>query len=280
MGSDLHMHTSVSDGRLSPEELVEAAKRAGLCYVAITDHDSVDALLQLGSAGLYPNAAVEIFSGIEFSTDMAGYEVHILGYGIDLYFPELQKCLTAVVAHRRRRFETMLERLQERGYAISEEEVRTMVGDSKSIGRAHIAQLLVRKGYFDRLGDAFADVLHKDGSVYVPHYHLTPTDIIRLIRAAGGVAIAAHPGQIGSDDIVEQLIELGIDGLEVFHPKHDAAQTGAYEALARRRGLLITGGSDYHAILTRYPANLGEFTIDDQYAVLLREAMRCRAAQR
>lgn len=277
MSSDLHMHTLISDGRLSPEDLVCAAKQANLRYMAITDHDSVDGIIQLSKVGMYPDPEIEILPGIEFSADVPAHEVHILGYGIDVSDPLLREKLDLVVKHRWLRFAKMMHNLQRLGFAISEAEVLAVAREARSIGRAHIAQALVAKRYFSSLGEAFAETLHKNGPTYVPHYRLSPVEIIALIKSVGGVAVVAHPGQIGDDSILAQLIASGIDGIEAFHPKHDRTATERYAALARRHGLLITGGSDYHAIPTRYPAALGVFTVDDGYAEALLSKMRRRA---
>lgn len=267
----MHIHTSVSDGRLSPEEVLQEAKQAGLRYIAITDHDTVKALHQLQALHLYPNQEIEIIPGIEFSAHRTEHEVHILGYHIDIFHEELQANLDEVVKCRWKRFSEIICKLQALGYCITEEDVLAIAGKTESIGRAHIAQALVNRGFFFRLGEVFLEVLHKNGPAYVPHYRLTSTEIIRLIKKAGGIAVLAHPGLIGDDRIVEQIVEEGIDGIEVFHPRHSIEKVDKYKKIAKEHHLLITGGSDYHAIPTRYPKRLGEFTVEDSYAISLNE---------
>lgn len=269
MASDLHMHTTASDGRLSPEELLLAAKRAGLRYIAITDHDSVGALRRLYELHLLPDENIRVILGIEFSAHMPDHEAHILGYHIDVENPDLQMKLEEVVQCRWRRFSKIVEKLRAMGYPISESDVLAIAGNAESIGRAHIAQALVNKGCFARLGDVFSEVLRKNGPAYVPHYRLSPREIIRLIKEAGGVSVVAHPGLIGDDRVVESLLDEGIDGIEAFHPKHSAEACEKYKRMAQDRGLLITGGSDFHGIPTRYPYKIGQFTIDDAYAAIL-----------
>lgn len=266
MASDLHIHTSASDGRLSPEQIIEIALQKKLNYIAITDHDTIDGLLSLEKLNLLNGDCIKIIKGIEFSADMPEHEVHILGYHIDLHHEILQEKLKLIVAARWQRLEKILNKLNALGYLIHKDEVLKIAGNTTSIGRAHIARVLVEKGYFERLGEVFAQLLGKNCPAYEPHDKLTCKEIINLIHQSNGIAVVAHPGMIGDDGIVQDLIDLGIDGIEVFHPKHHEADRIKYENLAKRYRLLITGGSDYHAIKTRYPEMLGMFTISDDLA--------------
>ena len=266
MPSDLHMHTTFSDGRLSPENIITAAKKAGLSYIAITDHDTVDGILHLYEEGLYPAKGINIIPGIEFSAHDIGHEIHILGYNIDIFSSALQEKLDEVVEARWTRFSQMVEKLHDLGYPVTEAEVLKLAGESTSISRSHIARALVAKGYFPTVGDVFHALLYKNGPAYVSHYHLTVEEIIALIKAIGGISVLAHPLLVGDDGLVEKVIHAGIDGLEVFYPQHDKEVTMKYQQMAQKYNLLLSGGSDYHAIATRYPQNLGEFTIEDQFA--------------
>lgn len=272
MASDLHIHTTASDGRFTPEEVIQYAKAAKLSTIAITDHDTVNGLRQLHEARLFPSEEIDIIPGVEFSADMKDNEVHILGYHVDIFDKELRMKLDQVVRCRWLRYAEMVRKLQAIGYPLTEKDVLEVAGKTESIGRAHIAQAMVNKGFFSRLGEVFDAVLGKRGPAYVPHYRMRPEEIIRLIKAAGGIAVVAHPFLIGDDQIVLRLIRQGIDGIEVFHPKHTVEISEKYKQMALENKLLITGGSDYHAIPTRYPTRLGEFTIDDGYAVLLNQA--------
>ena len=266
MPSDLHMHTTYSDGKLTPEELVAKAKEVGLSYMAITDHDTVEGISHLYENGLYPARGIHIIPGIEFSAHHPTREIHILGYNIDIYYGELVDKLNDVTEARWTRFSEMVEKLQNLGYEISETEVLTIAGASRSISRSHIGRVLVKKGYFPTVRDAFEAMLMKGKHAYVPHYHLEVEDIIGLIKAAGGTPVLAHPKLIGDDRIVEDLCCRGIEGLEVFYPQHDAEDTARYLEMAKRYNLLVTGGSDFHGFATRYPQALGVFTIDDCWA--------------
>ncbi|WP_110953202.1 PHP domain-containing protein [Anaerosinus massiliensis] len=266
MSSDLHIHTSASDGRLSPREVIRQAKAAGLRYIAITDHDTVKGLYQLQKDGLYPNKEIIIIPGIEFSAHMPTHEVHILGLNIDISNRMLQSNLQKLVDFRWQRLKTMLEKMQALGYAITEEEILAVAGNAESIGRAHLARVLVEKKFFESIGEVFDQLLYKDGPAYASHYKLEIEEIISLVHHAGGLAVLAHPGLVGDDEIVGKVIKSGIDGLEVFHPKHTAEEVQKYQALAETNRLIVTGGSDFHAIPKRYPNELGVFTVDDSYA--------------
>lgn len=266
MSSDLHTHTRCSDGLLNPEELIEAAKAAGLNYIAITDHDTVNGICQLYEAGLYPAKGIKIIPGIEFSAHHETQEIHILGYNIDIYDKNLTDRLNDVVEGRWTRFSNMVEKLKGLDYDISETDVLEIAGDSTSISRSHIAQALVRKGYFPTVKACFDEVLEKGRPAYVSHFLLEPEEIIDLIKQSGGVPVLAHPKLIKDDALVEHLLKQGIEGVEVFYPKHSPEDTERYLAMANKYNLMITGGSDFHGIEGRIPKNLGEFVIDDSYA--------------
>ncbi|MBE6092341.1 PHP domain-containing protein [Selenomonas ruminantium] len=266
MASDLHMHTTFSDGKLTPEELVAQAKAAGLKYIAITDHDTVDGVSYLYENGMYPTKGIHVIPGIEFSAHHPVHEIHILGFNVDIYYPDLLDKLNDVTEARWTRFSDMVEKLQALGYPITEGEVLTLAGGSKSISRSHIARILVKKGFFSSVREAFSAVLEKGKPAYVPHYHLEVEEIIELIKAAGGTPVLAHPKLVGDDDLVRDICKRGIEGIEVFYPRHDAADTARYYMMAQEFNLLPAGGSDFHGYPTRQPSEIGIFTIEDKYA--------------
>ncbi len=260
---DLHIHTTASDGRLSPLEVVHQAELAGLSHIAITDHDTVAAYADLKAAGYLNNitSKLSIISGIEFSTDLPQYEVHILGYCIDIDNAKLKDQLEIIRADRLKRSQVIIDKLNKLGYSIDYNRVADIAGQTHSVGRPHIAKVLVENGYFETIAEAFEQVLSKNSPAYVPHYKLTPEQVIRLIEQADGSAVLAHPGLIGNDDLVIDLIKVGIHGLEVYHPEHDQAASEKYLAIANKYNLKISGGSDFHAIPARYPEKLGIFTV-------------------
>ena len=266
MPSDLHMHTTFSDGKLTPEELIATAKAAGLRYIAITDHDTIDGVAHLYENGLFPNKGIGIIPGIEFSAHHPLREIHILGFNVDIYYRELADKLNDVTEARWTRFSEMIEKLQQLGYNITETEVLTIAGASSAISRSHIGRVLVKKGYCASIREAFDAVLKKGQPAYVPHYHLEVEEIIELIKAAGGTPVLAHPKLIGDDAIVRDLCQRGIEGIEVFYPQHDETDVKRYMAMAEEYGLKVSGGSDFHGYPTRYPQKVGIFTIDDKWA--------------
>ncbi|MDF2636043.1 MAG: hypothetical protein K0R78_2917 [Pelosinus sp.] len=261
MTADLHTHTTASDGRLSPVSLLKHAIEAKLSYISITDHDTVNGLLEIYEELKNTNYNIRIIPGIEFSTDLPDNEVHILGYQIDIYDLELRNQLNILVTHRHERTKEIIHKLNELGYTIDYLRVIELAQHATSIGRPHIAKALIEKGYFSTVSDVFTTLLDKNGPAYVPHYKLTPQQVITLIKKAGGIPVLAHPGLIGDDTIILDLINIGILGLEVYHPKHNTLQTQKYLDLATRYQLVVTGGSDFHAVSTRFPERLGLFTV-------------------
>ncbi len=261
--ADFHIHTTASDGRISPPDIVLQAVQAGLTHIAITDHDTVDGLLALENCS--QAAELTVIPGVEFSTDMPDCEIHILGYGIDSKHVPLRQQLALLKNDRLARIRRMAMKITELGYPIDEGEILA-VAKGAAAGRPHVATALVEKGYFASVAEVFQTLLNYDKPGYVPHYKMTPDEVIALIRQAGGVSVLAHPGLVGNDQQVQQMIETGIDGLEVYHPQHDGAATAKYLALAQNHGLLISGGSDYHAISGRFPEKLGEFSVPESIA--------------
>lgn len=269
MASDMHIHTTFSDGRLMPEEIIKSAREAGLNYIAITDHDTVDGIRYMYEQGFYPSKGIGIIPGIEFSSIKDGHEVHILGYNINIFNQQLADALNEVSEARWIRFSTMLEKLKELGYGITEAEVLKLAGTSHSIGRSHIARALVKKGFFSEIRAVFSELLTPGKPAYVENFRLTPEEILPIIHNAGGFSVLAHPKLVGDDSLVETLLELDFGGLEVFYPQHNEADVERYTKIAKDRGLLLTGGSDFHGIPGRYPEALGEFVVDDDYARVL-----------
>lgn len=267
--ADLHIHTTASDGRWAPQKVVQRAIARGLHAIAITDHDTVDGY-QTARDLMMPE--ITILPGIELSCDLPYNEVHILGYHIDVTCEELHCVLDRILADRLRRTEKMVARLEELGYSISLERVGEIASAAKAVGRPHVAKALVEKGYFADVSQVFNSVLAKDGAAYIPHYKLAPLEAIQLIHRLGGLAVLAHPGLIGDDSLVHNIISLGINGLEAIHPAHNCEQICRYTALAESRRMLVTGGSDFHSLPGRYPEDLGEFTVPYSIVEKLKQA--------
>ena len=267
MASDLHTHTNFSDGSFTPEELVAAAKKLGLTYLGITDHDTVESISHLYENGLYPNKGIRIIPGIELRANNPDHDVHLVGYNIDIYNGALLDRLNDITEARWTRFSEIMKLIQSNGYQIREADVLKIANTSKSIGRSHIARALVRLGCFPSVREAFETMLQKGKPAYVPRYLLEIDEIVDLIHKAGGTVTLAHPKLIGNDDLVEKICSnYKIDALEVFYPKHTMDDTNYYIEVAKKYNLMLTGGSDFHGTLSRYVKELGEFTIDDDIA--------------
>jgi len=265
MAGDLHTHTNFSDGSFSPEMLVMEAKKIGLHYLSITDHDTVDGVRYLYENGLYPGRGVNIIPGLELSANHPTQDIHIVGYNIDIYNEALLEMIEKIIEARWERFSEIVRILQRKNYNIREADVLKNAGTSRSIGRAHIARTLVKVGAFRNVREAFDKMLGKGNPAYVPRYLPEVDEVIDVIHQAGGVASLAHPKLVGDDDLVEELCKK-LDALEVYYPCHKPDDTQHYFFLAKKYNLLITGGSDFHGASSRFVKNLGDFTISDKLA--------------
>lgn len=249
MRIDLHVHSNVSDGTDSPTRLVFAAQEAGLDVIGLCDHDTFDGLNEAREAGRRIGLAV--LPGLEMSTIYQGRPVHLLGYGCDQRDPALREELALLRASRVNRLEGFLERLDALGLPLTEEEVRKARGLSPSLGRPHIADAMVAKGYVANRDEAFADYLGDGKPAYVERYATPLEEAIALVRAAKGLAVVAHPWGRGSKEVLtgEALTALaakGLEGIEVDHTDHDQRNRELLAELGARTGLIRTGSSDYH----------------------------------
>jgi predicted metal-dependent phosphoesterase TrpH len=256
-GYDLHTHSTFSDGTESPTHNVRLAHERGVDGLGVTDHDTFAGLDEGQRAG--SEAGVEIVPGIEFSAEYDGASLHVLGYWVDPHHAPLEEELRRLTDTRFRRGEMMIEKLQAAGYDISFEEVRRIAGDDL-IARPHVAQAMVEAGVVETEKEAFDRYIADGGIAYVPKHALHPVDALRLIGDAGGVCVLAHPAMWkgnGSvpDELIEEMAEGGMVGLEVDHPDHEPAVRTYYRTLARRLGLVPTGSSDCHG--ARYGYRLG-----------------------
>jgi len=241
---DLHSHTTASDGALTPRQLVRLAAKHGVRVLAVTDHDStagipeaIDEARQL--------ASLEIVPGLEINCDVPGAEIHVLGYCLDWDAPWFQAFLGEQREERRRRVHRICERLTELGMPIDPTEIFALVPEG-SAGRPHVAQAMVNRGYVKTVREAFDRYLAATGPANVPRKRLTPVEAVRVIRRARGVPVLAHPGLANRDELIPELVEAGLLGIETYYPEHSSAQTIAYREMCRRLGLVATGGSDFH----------------------------------
>lgn len=269
---DLHAHTIYSDGTFTPTESVRLALDRGLTVLSISDHDSTEGLAEAFRAA--DGTGLEIVPGVEFSTVREGHGIHVLAYWMDLQDGPFQAELRRLRDDRFTRGERMVRRLQELGHPITFDRVQE-IAEGKNIIRPHVAQALVEAGVVETIEDAFTPELIKDGGrAYVEKHALDPVAAIDLIKRAGGLAVVAHPGLhregLGvPDDIIQEMAEAGLDGIECAHPDHPPGAEERYREMARRLGLVATGSSDCHG--TRYdPVRLGSVTTDPKEFARLR----------
>jgi predicted metal-dependent phosphoesterase TrpH len=219
------------------------AVKTGLAAIAITDHDTLDGIPQAIKAGSKDN--VEVIPGIELTAEWEGSEFHILGYFVNYEEPWFKSILEDVKRDRVERVKEMIRRLKEFGMDISLKEVLRLAPHG-SVGRLHLAMVMHRRGHISTVAEAFQRYIGDGGPAYVGRFRFSPTEAIRIITKADGVPVLAHPFIPGKDEIIPQLKEAGLKGIEVLYPEHTSSQRSHYQDLAREYSLLITGGSDFH----------------------------------
>lgn len=246
---DLHSHSTASDGTQSPADVVELAAAAGLDVLALTDHDSADGWADAGQAAL--RSGIMLVPGMEISTKHSGAGVHLLAYLPDAAYPPLVDELGRILAGRDGRLASILGQLRAAGLDITEAEVRQQVGRSPAVGRPHIADVMVAKGWVRDRTEAFDRWLSAGQPGYVVRYATPTVDMIRLVAAAGGASVVAHPWGRASRraldaEALSALTAAGLAGVEVDHQDHGGADRQALRRLAGELGLVVTGASDYH----------------------------------
>lgn len=245
---DLHVHSNASDGTLTPTEIVNLAKEKGLTAIALTDHDTMQGVSEAREAAR--GSKLEIISGVEISCEYRGKEIHILGLFLDRDCEELLSKLAYYRAKRDERNEKMISNFQEAGIPMTIEELSG--GDSNAvITRAHFARYLVEHSYVKKKDEAFKKYLGKKCSFYETREYINAQKAIELIKKAKGISFLAHAYLYKMSDkeieqMVEELISYGLDGLEVYHSSHNICESRKLLALAKKKGLLISGGSDFH----------------------------------
>ena len=256
--ADLHCHTTASDGLLTPTELVHLASEVGLKAIGITDHDTIQGWKEAEEAGA--TYQIQILRGIELNTNWQGKEVHILGYEVDGMSEHLNKKLRDLRKNREGRMLQILDRLKGMGIELALEEVQTFA-QGESMGRPHVAQVLIKRGYVRSIQEAFERYIGHGAPAYVPSYRLTPEEGIKVIREAQGVAVLAHPGVQRLDEEIPSWVEAGLQGIEVVHSKHKLNDELRYLAIAQEYNLLTTGGSDFHGEALKPGVALGRWGV-------------------
>ena len=249
----LHMHSTFSDGRYTPTMLVEEAAAKGLAVIALTDHDSWNGVNEAKAAAAA--LGVRVLTGVELGSQCENDSVHILGYHVDMGCDALHAKMDELRHGRERRLEKMVAKLHSLGYPI---EVEACDPLNRAVGRPHVAKALVAAGYFKTVQEVFDVLLRRGGPAYVPQPKLAPEEAVALIHAAGGIAVLAHPSELADASLPERLLRtVPFDGLEVYHPSADKEAQAKWLHLAKELGLMVGGGSDFHATPDRFPTELG-----------------------
>ena len=256
--ADLHCHTSASDGLLTPEGIIEHAVRRGLRAIAITDHDTINGWTKAEETS--ERLGILLIKGIEINTDWEGKEVHILGFGMDENNKSFKKQLFDLQEKRIFRIKEILEKLKKLGIDISFTDV-LQYARGESVGRPHVAQAMVKKGYIASIKMAFDRYLKIGCPAYVPRYKLSPTQAIKIINDSGGIPVLAHPGVQDLESDIRQWVEEGLLGIEITHPDHSLDDKIKYHKIAERKGLIATGGSDYHGPGIKPGIELGDWGV-------------------
>lgn len=279
MRIDLHMHSRVSDGTDAPAELMRRAHDAGLDAVALTDHDTFDGLAEAADAA--SELGLAFVPGLEMSTQVNGRSVHLLMYGGDQADGALAAELARIREGRDGRLQAMLAKLAALGMPLETAEVEAFADDASSLGRPHVADALVARGYVADRDEAFGAYLADDGPAFVDRYCPPLEKALSLVGAAGGVAVLAHPWARGRRHdlppaVLRRLVAAGLDGLEVDHPNHTPADRRQLGALASELGLIATGSSDHHGTGKKRGFELGACTTEAGQFERLRALIRQR----
>jgi len=262
--ADLHLHTTASDGRLEPQELVDLAVRIGLDIIAITDHDSIDGIIPAITAASNYNS-MTVIPGVELSTDVPKGEVHLLGYFIDYTDTNLVNTLANLRDSRQGRALKIVGKLNDLGMEIKMQRVLEL-SQGGSVGRPHIAQALLEAGYVTSFTEAFDKYIGRTGPAYAEREKITPVESIKLVKMARGLPVLAHPADIeGLDIIVPELIKAGLIGIEVYYAKYTAEVISELLQIAEHYHLIPTGGSDYHHFEDGKETMIGEISIPPQF---------------
>lgn len=267
---DLHIHSTTSDGVLTPSEVVCLALEREMNVIALTDHDTLGGVAEAQQAAA--STRLEVIAGVEVSSEGEWGDLHILGYYVDPENGPLQDMMQAMQNARLGRARKMVQRLGKLGMPLEWEEVQALAG-GESVGRPHVARALLNRGYVVTLQDAFDRFLANGGPAYVPRLKLTPSQVIQAIVEAGGVAALAHPGHYWTAlELLSEFVGYGMRGLEVYYPNHSPAEIEVLLRLCREHGLIATGGSDFHGPGFEEGAPLGSVYVPPECVAQLREA--------
>ncbi len=268
--ADLHIHTVKSDGTCTVEEIFERAKNARVEAIALTDHDTSAGVEE----GLFfeKKYGVEFVPGVELSAMQGGREVHIVGLYIDWRNKKFAERLAHFQKKRAERARKIIRKLKEHGINIKFEELYEITDNMGNAGRLHIARLLTGRKFVKNIKEAFEKYLSEGAPAYVEKEKITVKEGIEIIHAVGGVAILAHPGSLNRDDLIDEWCGAGLDGIEAFHPDHGNAGMGKYLDIAKKNGLLVSGGSDFHG--SHRAGGIGDVKLPYEFFEKIREYYR------
>ncbi|MFA6564041.1 MAG: PHP domain-containing protein [Verrucomicrobiia bacterium] len=266
--ADLHLHTRHSDGTFTPAEVVRRAGEAGLSCIALTDHDTVAGLPAMTE--LCKAVGIEFIPGIELTAHVGEREVHVLGYLVRYTEPEFVAQIECFKKGRAQRVAAMVAKLQSAGVDLHASDVDAVAGGDSALGRLHVARALKNRGFIRHMDEAFHRFIGKGKPAFVPKTRLDVAAAAALINKFGGVAILAHPGVSGLENQLDGLLAAGLDGIEVWHSRHTAAQCERFLAFAQDRGCLVTGGSDCHG-MAKDEVLIGNVRLDYVYVERLKE---------
>ena len=270
---DLHTHSLRSDGALTPDDLVRRAAARGVRVQALSDHDTLAGVGEAMRAGA--ELGLRIIPSTELNTESEWGDAHVLGYFIDPADAALEERLRWLRENRGRRVELMVAKLNDLGYAITLDRVLE-IAQGGALGRPHLAQALLEKGYVRSYDEAFRTIIAKDAPAYVSRVGLTPLEAVELVRTHGGVPSLAHPGTVERlEELIPKLVAVGLAGIECFYAEHSPSWTAPCLALARAHDLVPTGGSDFHG-RSEHGADLGAVFVPPETIELL-EARRTRS---
>ena len=257
---DLHVHSTASDGILSPARVVAEAAARDVWLLSIADHDTTDGIREARTAAA--EAGLILVPGVELSVGAEQHEIHVLGYFIDLDNQPLQDILRTLRGARDLRNERIVARLRELGAPIDLARVREIAGDG-SVGRPHIAKALVEARHCASMGEAFGRYLARGKPGYVGRERLGPAEAAQAIRQAGGTPVLAHPGKLGHRRRIEEIVDMGMEGVEAFHSDHVEKDVELILDIAKSRNLLVTAGSDSHGPQSERPIEIGSLAVPE-----------------
>lgn len=257
--ADLHIHTYFSDGKYSPETILGKAKRTGLDAISITDHDSINGLsVAVDNCKKY---GVEVIPGIEFSCDYSGNEVHLLGYFIDFKNIILEEYLRQFSQKRLDRIRKMVVNLNNLGFEMDADSFINSISSRISIGRPHLAAAMVKEGFVKSYVEAFVKYIGDGKPACEKKKNTDIKLIIELIRKLNGLSFVAHPGKNIDVEYLNELVKIGIDGIEIYHPSHTSSESKLFLDFSIKNNLLISGGTDFHGVIRADTRNWGKYFV-------------------